>query len=141
MKCVISFQRVFTFFWSIGISSICEIFYIYLHAFFQRNENEKRFHRTFLWMYCFLFSSLCRSLCRIKIRNSPPEVFCKKGVLRNFAKFTGKHLCESLLFNKVVSLRPATLLKMRLSHWCFPVNFAKFLRTNFLIEHPRWLLL
>ena len=26
-------------------------------------------------------------------RGSRPEVFCKKGVLRNFAKFTGKHLC------------------------------------------------
>ena len=23
------------------------------------------------------------------------EVFCKKGILRNFAKFTGKHLCQS----------------------------------------------
>ena len=27
----------------------------------------------------------------------PPEVFCKKGILRNFAKFTGKYLCQSLL--------------------------------------------
>ena len=35
----------------------------------------------------------------------------KKGVLRNFAKFTGKHLCQSLFFNKVAGLRPATLLK------------------------------
>ena len=26
----------------------------------------------------------------------PPEVFCKKGVLRNFVKFTGKHVLESL---------------------------------------------
>ena len=26
-------------------------------------------------------------------RSSQPEVFCKKGILRNFAKFTGKHLC------------------------------------------------
>ena len=25
----------------------------------------------------------------------------KKGVLRNFAKVTGKHLCQSLFFNKV----------------------------------------
>ena len=25
-----------------------------------------------------------------------PEVFCKKGVLRNFVEFTGKHLCQSL---------------------------------------------
>ena len=29
----------------------------------------------------------------------------KKGVLRNFAKFTGKHLCQRLLFNKVAGLR------------------------------------
>ena len=33
----------------------------------------------------------------------------KKNVLRNFAKFTGKHLCQGLLFNKVVGLRRATL--------------------------------
>ena len=31
---------------------------------------------------------------------SRPEVFCKKGVLRNFARFTGKYLCQSLFFNK-----------------------------------------
>ena len=34
-------------------------------------------------------------------RSSRPEVFCKKGVLKNFAKFTGKHLCQRLFFNKV----------------------------------------
>ena len=28
----------------------------------------------------------------------------RKGVLRNFAKFTGKHLCQSLFFNKVAGL-------------------------------------
>ena len=33
-------------------------------------------------------------------RNSSPEVFRKKGVLRNFEKFTGKHLCPSLFFKK-----------------------------------------
>ena len=30
----------------------------------------------------------------------------KKGVLRNFAKFTGKLLCQRLFFNKVAGLRP-----------------------------------
>ena len=30
---------------------------------------------------------------------------------------------------------------MRLWHRCFPVNFTKFLRTSFLTEHRRWLLL
>ena len=39
----------------------------------------------------------------------------KKGVLINFAKFTGKHLCQGLFFNKVVGLRPATLLKKTLA--------------------------
>ena len=38
-------------------------------------------------------------------------------------------------------LKPATLLKKRHWHRCFPVNFAKFLRTPFLTEHLRWLLL
>ena len=68
-------------------------------------------------------------------------MFCKKGVLRDFSKFTGKHLCRSLFFNKVAGLRPATLLKKKLLHRCFPANVGKFLRTSFLIEHPRWLLL
>ena len=35
------------------------------------------------------------------IRSSHPEVFCRRGVLRNFAKSTGRHLCQSLFFNKV----------------------------------------
>ena len=32
------------------------------------------------------------------------EVFCQKSVLRNFSKFTGKHMCQSLFFNKVEDL-------------------------------------
>ena len=72
-------------------------------------------------------------------RSSYPEVFCKNDVLRNFAKFTGKHLHQSLFFNKVVGLRPATLLKKRLAQY-FPINFTKILRTPFLIEHLRLLL-
>ena len=27
------------------------------------------------------------------------KMFCKKGVLRNFAKFTGKHLCQILFLS------------------------------------------
>ena len=75
------------------------------------------------------------------VRSSRQEVFCKKGVLRNLAKFTGKHLCQSLILNKVTILRPAALFKKRFWHSCFPVNFAKFLRTHFFAEHLWWLLL
>ena len=53
-----------------------------------------------------------------------PEVFCQKSVVNNFVKFTKKHLCQSLLFNKVAGLRP--LLKKRLWNMRFSVNFAKF---------------
>ena len=34
-------------------------------------------------------------------RSSHRKCSIKKGVLRNFAKFIGKHLCQSLFFNKV----------------------------------------
>ena len=33
-------------------------------------------------------------------RSSHQRCSMKKGVLRNFTKFTGKHLCQSLFFNK-----------------------------------------
>ena len=36
-----------------------------------------------------------------KYGSNRPEVFCRKGVLRNFVILTGKHLCQSLFFNKV----------------------------------------
>ena len=58
----------------------------------------------------------------------------KKSVLKNFAKFTGKHLCRSLFFNKA-------LLKKKLWHRCFPVNFTIFLRTPFLQNTYRRMLL
>ena len=65
-------------------------------------------------------------------RSSHRRYSVRKGVLRNFAKVTGKYLCQSLYFNKV---RPATLLKQRLWRRCFPMNFAKFLRTPFFAKH------
>ena len=63
----------------------------------------------------------------------------QKGLLRNFAKFTGKHLYQILSFNKVAGLKTATLLKKKPWHRYFPVNFAKFRRAPFSIEHLWWL--
>ena len=39
-----------------------------------------------------------------KDRSSHRRCSVRKLVLRNFTKFTGKHLCQSLLFNKVAGL-------------------------------------
>ena len=55
----------------------------------------------------------------------------KNVVLKNFSKFRGKHLCQSLVFNKLQAFW----------HKCFPVNFQKFLRTSFLQNTSRQLLL
>ena len=73
-------------------------------------------------------------------RSSRPDVFCKKGILRNFGKFTGKHKCQSLYLNKVAG-QACNFIKIETLTQVFPVNFPKFLRTPFLREHLRWLLL
>ena len=71
-----------------------------------------------------------------KQKQSSGGVLCKKDVLRNFPKLTGKHLCQSLFFNEIAGLRPVNLLKKRLRHRCFPVNIAKFLRKPFFLRTP-----
>ena len=65
----------------------------------------------------------------VAFRNSHRRCSARKGVLRNFAKFTGKHLCQSLFF----VLSPETLLKKRLWHRCFPMNFC--VKNTFFTEH------
>ena len=72
-------------------------------------------------------------------RTSRPEVFCKKIVLRNSVKFTGKHLSRSIFFNKVAGLSPATLLKRDSGTGIFLWILRNF-KTTFYIEHLWWLL-
>ena len=69
-------------------------------------------------------------------RNIRPEVFYKKGILRNFSKFTRKHQCHSPIFNTVAGLRSAALLKMEFCHGCFPVNFNPCLPGWFKLTSP-----
>ena len=50
----------------------------------------------FNWFYDVLELDLKST--QTSLRSSRHDVFCKKGVLRNFAKFIGKHLYQSLFF-------------------------------------------
>ena len=60
-------------------------------------------------------------------RSSVKKVFLK--ALQN----SQENICGRVFFfNQVADLRPTTWLKKRPWHKCFPVNFAKFLRTHFL---------
>ena len=63
--------------------------------------------------------------CVSHYRSSRPEVFCKKCALRNFAKFTGKHLCQSLFFNKKENLAQA-----------FACEFCGISKNTFLHKTP-----
>ena len=60
-------------------------------------------------------------------------MFCEKDVLKSFVEFAGKHLCQSLFFNKFSNLQPATLSKKEtLAQFFFSVTFANFVRTPIL---------
>ena len=62
-------------------------------------------------------------------QKQPPEVSYKERCSWKFCKILKKTPVPEPLFNKVAGLRLAILLKKRLWHSCFHVNFAKFLRT------------
>ena len=88
---------------------------------------------------CVKFKTFCLNLFYVLFKRSYKKCAIKKGVPENLEKFTGKNLCQGLLFNKDILLK--TFIKTRLWHRRFPVNFAKYLRRPFLTEHFRWLLL
>ena len=65
----------------------------------------------------------------------------KKVFLKFSQNSQEKNLRRSLFLNKIAGLRLLILLKKRLWHKCFPVNFVKYLRIPIFIEHLWWLLL
>ena len=50
------------------------------------------------------------------------EEFCKKCVLKNTAKFTGKRLCQSFFLNKVAGLTPAISVSQNATEWLLLVS-------------------
>ena len=60
------------------------------------------------------------------------------NALRDFVPFVQfkkreEHPWRIVTFSKVAGFRPTTVLEKR----CFPVNFGKFLRAPFFVEHLR----
>ena len=101
--------------WSLIILGTFSYWLNHLWILFQKNE-------TFAY-YCLLRS------CRL-------EVFSKKGFLRNFAKFAGKHLCQNFFFNNVASLNACNFIEKENLAQVFSMNFAKFLNTFFYRAPP-----
>ena len=68
------------------------------------------------------------------VQKQPPVVFCKKGVLKNFSNFTGKHLCRSLFLIKLDAFRATILFKRDSTTGVFQQNLQNF-RNTYLEEH------
>ena len=86
-----SFSKSFCFVYWVLLMKIFVLFFLSsMTDNFSNNSPDSQQHETY--------------------RSSSPEVFCKKGVLRNFAKFTGKHLCQNAterLFDRTPPVAPA----------------------------------
>ena len=107
----------------------------------------------------FLFLKKNFGLCYLSVYVWNSEIICllerrplelvaqrcsvRKDVLRNFTKLTGKHLCQSLSFNKVAGLRPqaCNFIKRETLAQVFSFKFREISKNTFFKEHLLWLLL
>ena len=67
------------------------------------------------------------------LRSSRAYVFYKRDVLQNVAKFTEKHVCQSLF---LINVKLATLLKKD-SDNVYSYEFFEIIKGNFFIKHLR----
>ena len=78
------------------------------------------------WFAKFRDNSWVISIWQILVQAVAHIMFLKIGVLKNFANFTGKDLCWSLIFNKVADLQAFNLLKRDSKTGVFLWNLRNF---------------
>ena len=75
------------------------------------------------------------------INRSSHERYSVKKLFLEISQNPQENTCARDSFLIKLQAAGATLLKKRLWHRCFSMNFAKFSRKTFFIEHIWWLLL
>ena len=73
------------------------------------------------------------SLCR----GSHLRCSVKNGILRNFSKFTGKHVCQSLFFLVKLQAEACNFIKGETLALMFYFEFFEISKNTFFIEHLR----
>ena len=73
---------------------------------------QKYLYSIYLFGFSYLFWQ----------QKQPPQVFCKKDVLKNFRNVYRKTSALDSLFNKVAGLKVTALIKKGLHHSCFPLS-------------------
>ena len=104
--------------WYLGKRSLTSSFDSCCNLIFRNDKNELRqklcpvpkiekseILERFLSLQIFTVVVTCSKFVYSRDRSTRQEVFCKKGAIGNFAKLTGKHLCQSFFFNKVAGLQ------------------------------------
>ena len=82
----------------------------------------------------------CNSEPLKKSKSSRSQMFFELSRIKNFAIFTGKHLCSGLFLIKLQAFRPATFLK-RDSNTGVSCGYCEIFKNSFFRENLRWLLL
>ena len=80
-----------------------------------------------------LFVSWQRIYCPGFEQKEPPEMFYKKSLLKNFAKFTGKHLNQNLFFDKGLQF----FKKKKALAQVFSCEHCKISKSSSFTEHLR----
>ena len=80
----------------------------------------------------YVIRSFLQAGFRFQYRSSRPEVFCKISVLRNFTKFTGKHLCQSLFFSSLERWKRHFCDKITKNFYCEDDLFIYFIYFQFI---------
>ena len=75
-----------------------------------------------------MLSQYIKSLYCKSFRSSHGRCLWKKV----FLEISQENTCVGVFFNKVVGVKACNFIKKALQHRCFPVKFAKFLRTPIL---------
>ena len=85
------------------------------------NSGENKVSPMEILQNCYCMTQLGNS--NAKNRSSPPEVFC--------SKFTGEHLCRSVISIKLL----CSFIENTLRHVCSPVNLMHIFRAPFFKKH------
>ena len=80
------------------------------------------------------FSPVSVKSSYLPLQKQPPEVFYEKGVLKNFAKFTWKHLSQSLF---LIKLQACNFIKKDTLSQVFSCEFSVIFKNIFFTEYLR----
>ena len=106
-----------------NVCLVCPLVQLDFNSFvISSSQHHKCLTSLFIYLFWAIFLALFSQTITFTLQlhtstgqKQPPECSIKIGVLKNFPKFTGKHLCESLLFNKAADLRVSFLIKLQAS--------------------------